>query len=157
MFGGSARPVPSIPGGSWLAAGNRFTKRLVSQPIPITAFRTPVSVQIGNNGIAQGIVAAGGAATVTLGPSGYGTRWYPNQVNLATQKGALDTSTCTAYLNVAGPGGFLFQSYLGGGDQQGLAVPEMQPGDLLIFVWSGATAGNWTQIIVLGQMTVLVN
>jgi hypothetical protein len=153
----NARPVPSIPGGSWLAAGNKFIKLRWARPKPITDFRRIVSTDIGNNGIAQGVVAAGGGSVVAIGPSGYGTRWYPNQANLATQLGASDTSTCTGYLNVMGPGGFLFQSYLGGGDQQGLAVPQMQPGDLLYFVWSGATVGNWTQIVLIGQQDILVD
>jgi hypothetical protein len=111
--------------------------------------------QIGNDGISQGIIGAGGAATVTVGPQGYGTRWYPNQVGVATQSGAGDNSTTAFYLNVVGPGGFLGQSYAGGGDQPGFAVPEMQPGDLLYAVWAGGNPGDWCQVTVTGPMDYL--
>jgi hypothetical protein len=150
-------PVPSIPAGSWRAAGNRF---LVPLRRPrqerMESFTQVRTVQIGGNGIAGGVMSGSGTSTVTVGPSGYGTRWYPNQVNIATQTGAADASTCTFYLNVVGSGGFLGQSYAGGGDQVGLALPEMQPGDLLYAVWSGGHSGDWTQVTVIGNQDVLV-
>lgn len=151
----SARPRPALPAGSWRAAGGRFAKLVRPRSLPMEAFTQVSSAQIGNNGIVQGLVA-GGAATVAAGPQGYGTRWYPNQVTIATQTGANDTSTCAFYFNVIGPGGFLGQSYAGGGDQLGFAVPEMQPGDLLYAVWAGAHNGDWTQLTVIGPMDLLV-
>lgn len=150
-----ARVVPAIPAGSWAAAGYRFAKLRMPQPEPVTSFTRVQRVQIGNNGIAGGQISAAGTATVAVGPQGYGTRWYPNQVNIATALGAADTSTCSFYLNVIGPGGYLAQSYSGGGDQIGLAVPEMQPGDLLYAVWAGGTSANWCQVTVIGPMDVL--
>lgn len=152
--GGSARPVPAIGAGSWLAAGNRFTPLRFPRPVPIEAFTQVARRQIGNDGIGQGTIAIGGAATVTLGPQGYGTRWYPNQIAVATQTGPADTSTVMFYLNVI-PGGFLGQSYAGGGDQPGFALPDMQPGDLLYSVWAGGHAGDWCQVTLTGPMDFL--
>jgi hypothetical protein len=94
-----------------------------------------------------------GGAQLSLGP-GYLTRWYPNQVNVATAAGASDTATCTGYLNVIGQGGFLFQSYAGGGDQIGLAVPEMLPGDLMHILWTGSKPGIAAQAVLIGTQAV---
>ncbi len=151
----TARPVPAIGAGSWAAAGGRFTKFRFPRPIPIEQFTTVSRRPIGNDGIAQGTIGAGGAATVTLGPQGYGTRWYPNQIAVATATGAADGSTAAFFLNVVGPGGFLGQSYSAGGDQPGFALPEMQPGDLLYTVWAGANPGDWCQVTLTGPMDFL--
>lgn len=149
--------VPAIASGTWRAAGQQF-RVPVRRPLslPVEAFRTPRRAQIMGNGLNGGVISGAGTATVAVGPQGYGTRWYPNQVAIATQSGAADASTATVYLNVIGPGGFLAQSYAGGGDQPGVAVPEMQPGDLIYVVWSGGHAGDWCQVQVIGPMDVLV-
>jgi hypothetical protein len=151
----SARVVPAIPAGSWQAARTGLRKLRVPPPVPIGAYTRKVAVQIGNNGIAQGVIAAGGAATVSAGPSGIGTRWYPQQVTLATKTGPNDTATATIYLGAVAPSNIVAQSYSAGGDVIGLAVPEMQPGDLLIAVWSGGTPGDWAQLAVIGQQEIL--
>ena len=149
--------MPAIAAGTWRAAGSLFqvpTRRPVS--LPVEAFTRVRRAQILGNGIAGGVISGAGTATVVVGPQGYGTRWYPNQVSLATASGAADASTVTLYLNVIGPGGFLAQSYAGGGDQPGIAVPEMQPGDLIYAVWAGGHPGDWCQVGVIGPMDVLV-
>jgi hypothetical protein len=122
----------------------------------MAAFRNVRAVPIGANGIAGGVISGGGAATVPVAPQGYGTRWYPGQVACATASGANDASTCAFFLNVIGPGGFLGQSYAGGGDQPGFALPEMQPGDILYAVWAGGHAGDWCQVSVTGSMDILI-
>jgi len=147
--------IPAIAAGTWRAAGNQFFKFRMPQAAPVERFTRVRTVQIGGNGIASGIIAANGTATVAVGPQGYGTRWYPAQVSIATALGAADVSTCAFYLNVIGPGGFLGQSYAGGGDQPAFALPEMQPGDLLYAVWAGGTTGNWCQVAVTGSMDIL--
>lgn len=152
----SAPVVPAIPAGTWAAVRNRFFVNLRRPRIePMGSFAGVRRTYIGNNGIVGGVIS-GTTATLQVGPQGYGTRWYPNQINVATSAGALDTSTVSFYLNVIGPGGFLGQSYAGGGDQLGFALPEVQPGDLIYGVWSGATNGNWCQMSVIGQMDVLI-
>lgn len=151
------RVVPSIAAGTWRAAGNTFFVELRRPRIePMARFTGVRSTQIGATGIGSSIISAAKSATVPVGPQGYGTRWYPAQVSVATQTGALDLSTCAFYLNVIGPGGFIGQSYAGGGDQPGMALPEMQPGDLLYAVWSGGNPGDWCQLAVTGQMDILV-
>ena len=153
----SAPAVPAIGAGSWAASGYRFFVSLRRpRSVRIEAFAGVRRTQIGNNGIAGSKISSGGAATVSVGPAGYGTRWYPNQLGVATASGSNDASTCAFFLNVIGPGGFLGQSYAGGGDQIGLAVPEMQPGDLLYAVWSGGNNGDWCQLSVIGPMDVLI-
>lgn len=151
------RPVPAVQSGTWRAAGFRFSKPVrIPVALPVEAFTKVRRVQIGSNGIDGGVIAANGTATLSVGPQGYGCRWYPNQLSVATASGASDASTVTFYFNVIGPGGFLAQSYAGGGDQPGVAVPEMQPGDLLYVVWSGGKPGDWCQLTVTGPMDVLV-
>jgi len=123
--------------------------------VPIGAFARQVRVDIGNNGVAQSVIAASGSGQVSVGPQGVGTTWYPKSCTLATQSGAADGSTATGYLNsVTTPP--LFQSYAGGGDTQGLAVPQMQPGDLLIVLWSGGKPGDWASVTVVGDMEALI-
>jgi hypothetical protein len=151
----SARAIPAIPAGSWQAARGGLRKLRVPPPVPIERYVRKVAVQIGNNGIAQGVIAAGGAVTVSAGPSGIGTRWYPQQVTLATKTGPNDTSTVTGYLGSVAPSNIVFTSQSGGGDVVGLGVPEIQPGDLLIAVWAGGTPGDWAQLAVIGQQEIL--
>jgi hypothetical protein len=151
------RPVPAIPSGTWRAAGFTF-RTPVRNPrsLPVEAFTRVQRSMIGGNGIAGSVISGAGTATVAVGPQGYGTRWYPNQLAVATASGQADASTVTFYLDVIGPGGFLAQSYAGGGDQPGVAVPEMQAGDLVYAVWSGGHAGDWCQLTVIGPMDVLI-
>lgn len=150
----TARPVPAIGASSWAAAGNRFFAYRFPRPLPIEYFNRAGHRMIGNDGIAQGIISGAGTATVAVGPQGFGTRWYPNQLSIATQTGAVDASTAQFYLNVI-PGGFLGQSYAGGGDQPGIALPEMQPGDQLYTVWAGGNPGDWCQVTLTGPMEFL--
>jgi len=151
---GQATPVPAIPASSW--RGRRFAPAMLRPPVvPQAAFTRRVRTDIGNSGVAQTVIAASGSGQVSVGPQGVGTVWYPKSCTVATQSGAADGSTATGYLNsVTTPP--LFQSYAGGGDTQGLAVPQMQPGDLLIILWSGGTPGNWASITVVGDMDALI-
>ena len=151
------RVGPAVASGTWRAAGFQFRAPVrIPVSLPAEAFGRVRRAQIGGNGIAGGVISAGGSATIAVGPQGYGTRWYPNQLSVATASGAADASTVAFYVNVIGPGGFLGQSYAGGGDQPGIAVPEVQPGDLIYAVWSGGHPGDWCQLTVTGPMDVLV-
>jgi hypothetical protein len=101
-------------------------------------------------------VVVGGTATVTLGPQGVGGVWYPQSVGIATTTGAADSSTCALYV---GPLSALSQigsqSYAGGGDSIGLAVPTLYPGSFLVAVWSGAHNGDQAALTVYGQQDTL--
>lgn len=148
-------PVPAVGAGSWRGAGNRFSKLVHPPPIPIQQFVNRGRGPIAGNGINSGIIGAGGQATVSVGPSGLGCRWYPQSVSLATKTGPLDASTAIAYLGAISNGNTVATSYAAGGDVQGLAVPMMQPGDLLIVVWSNAHPGDWCSMQVIGDMEAL--
>ena len=124
--------------------------------VPVQAYalhqRTPIT-----NGYGSAIVSASGSATVTLGPQGVGTVWYPQQASIATTTGANDASTCTLFV---GPLALLSQigsqSYAGGGDSLGLAVPALFPGFFLVAVWSGGHSGDLAVLTVYGQQDQLV-
>ena len=107
-------------------------------------------------GYGTATVSASGAATVTLGPQGVGTVWYPQQCAIATTTGANDASTCSLFV---GPLGLLTligsQSYAGGGDSIGLAVPALFPGYFLVAVWTGGNTGDLAALTVYGQMDTL--
>ena len=104
---------------------------------------------------------AGGTATVYVGPSGVGTIWYPTMAVLATTSGATDSSTAVIYLTPLTNGSFHVQtqiggqSYAGGGDTIGLAVPPMWPGTYIAAVWSGANNGDLASLTVYGDRDVL--
>lgn len=148
------RPVPAVAAGSWRAAGGRFIKLHVPPPVPIQAYTGRARAAIGPQGIAQTVIAAGGAGVVSVGPSGVGTRWYPQQVTIATATGPTDPSTAVFYLGAVASSQIVGTSSAGGGDTLGLAVPMMQPGDLLIAVWTGANPGDWASVTVIGDQEV---
>jgi hypothetical protein len=119
-----------------------FTRQL--QGVPLTG------------GQARGVIGAGGGATISIGPQGLGTIWYPVMCTISTTTGALDISTCAVYLGSQAQqnlqGG---QSYAGGGDVVALSVSSMTAGDLLIAVWSGGNPGDIAVINITGTMDAL--
>ena len=133
---------------------------------PVTPLRAPQSVpqqsytQVVRTPIAGGygalVVPSSGTVTVMVGPQGVGTVWYPQSAAIATTTGANDNSTCALYL---GPKGLQTQiggqSYAGGGDSIGLAVPPMWPGYFIWAVWTGAKAGDLASLAVYGQQDSL--
>jgi hypothetical protein len=124
----------------------------------VLAYQTQAQSQIGGYGVGQSFVSGSGAATVQIGPSGLGTIWYPQQAILSTSSGVSDSSTCIAYLGPAGavPVNILFQSFSGGSDVQGIAVPMMQPGDFITCKWSGGHSGDLATLRIIGALTALV-
>ena len=134
---------------------------------PVIPVRRPQSLPIGQytgsaqtpiaNGYGVTIVGANGQATVTVGPQGLGTVWYPQTAAIATTTGANDSSTCQLYF---GPTALLQlisgTSYAGGGDSIGLPVPPMTPGYYIVAVWSGGHAGDQASLAVYGSQTALV-
>jgi hypothetical protein len=124
--------------------------------VPQTRFRRKIQGVPLTGGQAIGTITAGGTATISVGPQGLGNIWYPVQCTISSSVGAADASTCAVYLgsqtqqNLQGG-----QSYAGGGDVVALSVVSMSPGDLLIAVWSGGTAGSRVAINVQGTMDAL--
>lgn len=125
---------------------------------PVQAYQVQAQSQIGGYGVGQAQVSGGGAATVQVGPSGLGTVWYPQQAVISTSSGVNDSSTCIAYLGPPSPvpANILFQSFSGGSDVQGIAVPMLQPGDVITCVWSGGKSGDVATLRIIGALTALV-
>jgi hypothetical protein len=117
--------------------------RQVSAPIQPGQFQTTV---------------AGGTAQVTLGPTGAGVIWYPAQVTVSTTTGTtsgLDTSICNIYLGPAGVPVTLLGTVFGGNGILAAALPNLQGGQYLIAVWTGAHNGDTAAVNITGTMTAL--
>lgn len=113
-------------------------------------------------GYSAATVTAAGAAVVKVGPQGVGTVWYPQAAAISTTTGANDASTCALYLSPLENGATVVpstqiggQSYAGGGDSIGLAVPPMWPGYFIVAVWAGAVPGDLASLAVYGTQDVL--
>lgn len=105
-------------------------------------------------GQAQGVIA-GGVLTLSVGPAGLGTVWYPVQVTLSTTTGPLDTSTALVYLGAQSVPVTLVATVYGGNGTAALAIPPMTPGQVLTVKWSGGTNGDTAAVNVLGTMDAL--
>ncbi len=121
--------------------------------VPQQAFTRALTGVPLTGGQAQTTISGAGTATVAVGPQGLGNVWFPAQANISTSTGAADNSTCSVYLgSIAAANLQGGQSYAGGGDTVGLAVPSMSPGQLLIAVWSGAVPGALATLNIIGTM-----
>ncbi len=128
------------------------------QPIP----RVPVGMYRGKiNGVpltggqAQGLVSGAGSVTLTVGPQGLGTIWYPAQVTLSTTTGPLDASTAKMYLGSQGIPITLVGSVFTGNGTVALAIPSMSPGQTLIVIWSSGHPGDTAAFNIIGTMDAL--
>ena len=132
--GTGMRPIVPVPIG-------RYTGRLAGVPL--------------TGGQAQGKIPGGGALTLSVGPQGLGTVWYPAQATLSTSTGALDTATALVYLGpLASPSTLVATVYTGNGTVA-LAIPDMSPGQTLIVAWAGATTGDTAAVNIIGTMDAL--
>jgi hypothetical protein len=93
--------------------------------------------------------------SLTVGPQGLGTAWYPAQVTLSTSTGALDSSTALVYLGVGGVPTSLVGQVFSGNGVLALAVPPMQAGDLLFVTWTSGHIGDIASMNVIGTMDAL--
>lgn len=98
---------------------------------------------------------SGGPLTLTVGPQGLGTVWYPAQVTLSTSTGPLDTSTVNVWLGSQGVPVTLVGSIFSGNGTLGLAIPDMSPGQVLICTWTAGHAGDTAAANVIGTMDAL--
>lgn len=151
-----------LPRGFHYPAGGRFPgSKLTAAPqvrpvvrLPMQLYRQPITGIPLVGGQAQGKISAAGALTLSVGPAGSGTIWYPVSVVISTTSGVNDTSVCMVYLGPAGvpvtlqatlnPGGFGTAS---------LAIPSMAPGQYLIAVWSGGKNGDIASFNITGTMS----
>jgi len=140
---------------------NRGFARRAAPSTPQGAY-TQVITSVITGGYAAEAVTAAGTVTIYCGPQGIGTVWYPQAIAISTTTGAADASTCTAYLSPLQNGTTLApstqivgQSYAGGGDTIGIAVPPMRAGMFLVCVWTGAKSGDLAAMQVYGQQGAL--
>lgn len=98
---------------------------------------------------------SGAPLTLTAGPQGLGNIWYPAQVTLSTTTGPLDTSTALVYLGSGGVPTELVGSVYSGNGTVAVAIPPMQPGDLIIVTWTGGHAGDTAAFNTVGVMDAL--
>lgn len=136
-----------MPG--WRGTGAQPIRR-----VPITAYTRLITNVPLNGGQAQG-KASGATLTLSVGPQGLGTVWYPIQATISTSIGPLDTSTALVYLGVQGTPASLVGSVFGGNGTVALAIPQMVPGQTLITVWSNLTAGEICAVNIIGTMSAL--
>lgn len=132
---------------------------------PITKLHRPYSAPIGQytgrerTPIANGYGVAtvkNNTATVSVGPQGLGTVWYPQNAAIGTTTGANDASTCQLYLGPLSQLQLISgTSYAGGGDSIGLGVPPITPGYFIVAVWSGAVNGDLASLAIYGTQDAL--
>lgn len=153
---GRAPAVPAIPAGTWRAAGNRFFKLPRPRVVPIGAYTGKATGIPLTGGQASGQAGGAGTLTLTAGPQGLGNVWYPAQVTISTSTGALDTSTALVYYGIGGVPVTLVATVYSGNGTAALALPPMQPGELIIVSWSGMTAGETGSFNIIGSMDALI-
>jgi hypothetical protein len=126
---------------------------------PQELYRNLVTVPIGNEGNASGLLNASGAGQLQVGPSGIGNAWYPVSIFVGTGTGigniSNDNSQCVVYvgtlaimqngLQVLQPGTGLVGS-----------IPEsLTPGEYIFAVWTGGKAGDSIALNVNGAQDAL--
>jgi hypothetical protein len=121
------------------------------QVIIYTYFTTGTAGSTYSASIASGI----SPLTLTAGPQGLGTIWYPAQVTLSTTTGPLDTSTAMVYLGSQGVPITLVATVFTGNGTVALAIPSMSPGQVLIVTWVNGHAGDTAAFNVIGSMDAL--
>lgn len=123
--------------------------------VPIGAYSqkaTGVPLTGGQN---QAKVPVSGTLTLTVGPQGLGTVWYPAQITLSTTTGQLDSSTATVFLGSQGVPITQVGAVFTGNGTVALAIPSVSPGQVLIVTWTGAHAGDVAALNVVGTMDAL--
>lgn len=148
-------PVPAVAAGSWAAARWRFIKRTIVPPVPIGRYTSRASGVPLTGGQAQGAMSDAGALTLSVGPQGLGAIWYPAQVTLSTGAGPLDSATALVYAGIGGVPVQLVATVYTGNGTVALAVPPMQPGELIIVAWTGGSPGETAALNVVGTMDAL--
>lgn len=128
------------------------------QPIiatPVGAYTGKVTGVPLTGGQALAKVPGSGALTLSVGPTGLGTTWYPVQVTLSTTTGPLDTSTALVYLGSGQVATQLVGTVYSGNGTVALAIPDMSPGQTLIVAWTGAKSGDTAALNIIGTMDAL--
>jgi len=134
-----------------------------AQTFTVTAAHPTISIHAGGvtpttGAVYTGILPSGSTGlTLTVGPQGLGTVWYPAQVTLSTTTGALDTSVALVWVGSQGVPSLLVGTVYSGNGTVALAVPPMSPGQVLITTWTGGHAGDAAAVNMIGTMDALSN
>jgi hypothetical protein len=150
--------MPRWPAGLHRTSGtlrNRGGRAYSIPRIPVEAYARRLSQIPLTGGQAQGTVPGPGLLTLSIGPQGLGTVWYPVQVTLSTTTGPLDTSTALVYLGPLVTPATLVATLYSGNGTAALAIPPMTPGQFLVVAWSGAHPGDTAAVNVIGTMDAL--
>lgn len=146
-----------MPRNTWYKALNR-PRPVVTRPatVPVEQFtvrRTGVPL---TGGQALGVIPGGGALTLSIGPQGLGTVWYPAQVTTTTTSGVNDVSTCLVYMGAAGvPTTLMGTLYPGGAGVLAVAFPPLTVGLFIIAEFTGGHATDIAAVNVTGTMDYL--
>ena len=128
--------------------------RARSAPVSLYTQVSDTLAITGAQGLA--VIGASGTATISVGPAGLGTVWYPASAVVSTTTGQLDTSTCNIYVGPAGYPTTLQGSVYSGNGVVSLAIPAMSPGLFIVAVWTGGTTGSTASLNVTGTMTAMM-
>ena len=145
-YAGSQQPVMG-------AAARRI------QAIPVTAYQNLITVQIGNEGNAQGNLNGSGAGTLSVGPSGVGNAWYPVSIFVGTGTGIggilADTSQCVIYAGPLAANQYALQVLIPGTGLVGSLPASLVPGWYVFAVWSGGVPNDTITLNVNGSQDAL--
>jgi len=145
-YAGSQRPVMG-------AAARRI------QAVPITAYQNLATVQIGNEGNAQGVLNGSGAGQLSVGPSGIGNAWYPVSIFVGTGTGiggiTADTSQCVVYTGPLALPQYALQVLDPGTGLLGSLPASVVPGQYVFAIWSGGNPGDTITLNVNGSQDAL--
>ena len=135
------------------AAARRVT------PQPIERYANLVTVPIGNEGNAAGLLNGSGDGTLSVGPGGIGNAWYPVSIFVGTGTGigglAADTSQCGIYAGPLAVAQYALQTLLPGTGLVGSLPASLVPGQYVFAVWTGGVAGDTINLNVNGSQDAL--
>lgn len=135
--------------------GYRGTGMQPMPATPVTRYRGRITGADLTGGQVQAVVPASGDLSLSVGPQGLGTVWYPVQVTLSTSTGPLDTATALVYLGPLVTPATLVGTVYSGNGTVALAIPSLSPGQYLVIAWTGAHPGDTAAANVIGTMDAL--
>jgi hypothetical protein len=148
-------PLP-VPAGTRSGRGRGGMRPPRARTAPMELYRQQSDILPLAGTQAQAVCGASGTVTLSVGPSGAGTVWYPASCVVSTSLGALaDVSTCNVYIGPAAIPVTLQGSLYSGNGVVALALPSMSPGLTIIAQWTGETSGVTCAMNVTGTYLAL--
>lgn len=100
-------------------------------------------------GSASGTFDANGNASASLGPAVYGARWNVDRIVVSTTSTAI--TQCDVYRNVVSATTKIDSTRTGNNDTSETNIDLNAP-DVLLFVWTGGTAGASATAVLAGTL-----